>query len=166
MRVPTLRFALTMLAVGYPGILALPAHAAPIAKEGDYKVHGCYHGPHNINSAGKDTAAASYALAGMVIADDNSVWHNVSGHCNGAWQLVGGDYSEMGSCDYADPSGDKFFGIYTRKNQDDGEWKVYGGTGKFAGLEMAGKYKIVTEFQQPPGEFVGCSRFWGHWKLK
>jgi hypothetical protein len=142
----------------------LPALAAA-GKEGDYDAHGCYHGPAFNNSVTKDASAGSYALTGMVMAKETDIWHNVSGHCNGAWQNINGELNEMGSCDYADLAGDHFFGIYTRKNLD-GQWKVYGGTGKYAGMEQSGTWTPMGEYTQVGGEFRGCSMFKGHWKLK
>jgi hypothetical protein len=145
-------------------ILAFGAQAAP-QKEGDYDVRGCYHGPAHVNTLSKEVMAGSYGVTGLVIAKEGDVWHNVSGTCNGAWQLVGGELTEMGSCDYVDPAGDHFFGVYTRKNMD-GVWKVIGGTGKFAGMEQAGTWKPFGEYFQVNGEFRGCTQFSGHWKMK
>ena len=146
------------------GIASLVATAAT-PKEGDYKATGCYHGPAYVNTLSKDVMAGSYGLVGTVIAKEDDIWHDVSGKCNGAWQILDGEFTEMGSCDYVDLAGDRFFGIYTRKNLD-GTWKVIGGTGKFADMEQAGVWKPFGDYAQIGGEFRGCSQFTGHWKLK
>lgn len=137
------------------------------AKEGKYSVHGCYHGPAHVNVLSSDVMAGSYGLTGMVVAPEGDVWHKVSGTCNGAWQLLKGELTEMGSCDYVDKDGDHFFGIYTRTNMD-GKWKVHGGTGKFAGMEQSGIWSPLGDgdYTQVNGEFRGCSQFSGTWKLK
>jgi hypothetical protein len=109
--------------------------------------------------------AGSQSLAGMVVAKPDSVWYNISGRCNGAWQLINGEFTEIGSCDYVDLEGDHFFGIFTRKNLD-GKWKVYGGTGKFVGMEQSGVWKPLGEYAQVAGEYRGCFQQSGHWKLK
>lgn len=141
------------------------AAVAATPKEGDYDARGCYHGPAYVNTLSKDVMAGSYSVTGLVVAKESDVWHNVSGRCNGAWQLLNGELTETGSCDYVDLAGDHFFGIYTRKNMD-GLWKVYGGTGKFAGMEQSGVWKPIGDYSQANGEFRGCSQFSGHWKMK
>ena len=150
----TLAYVLTSMAV----------HAAP-AKEGDIDAIQCGHGPAFINSISQDAMAGSYSVTVMVITNEGSLYHNVSGICSGSWQLVKGDYAETGSCDYVDPKGDHFFGIYTRKGGE-GDFKVYAGTGKYVGLEQTGHFAPLGEYFQVQGENRSCVKFAGHWKMK
>jgi hypothetical protein len=143
---------------------SLPAYAAP-AKEGDIDAIQCGHGPAFVSSISPDATAGSYSTTVLVVTKEGSLYHNVSGICSGAWQLLKGDYSETGSCDYVDLQGDHFFGIYTRK-AGEGEFKVHAGTGKYVGLEQTGRFVPLGEYFQVPGEYRGCIKFAGHWKMK
>ena len=138
--------------------------AAP-RKEGNYSARNCFHGPAHVNVLSNEVMAGSYGLTALATAPEADVWYGVSGTCNGAWQLLGGVLTEMGSCDYVDKDGDHFFGIYTRTNMD-GKWKVHGGTGKFRGMEQAGIWAPAEGYTQVNGEFRGCSTISGYWKLK
>jgi hypothetical protein len=150
----TLAYALTSVA----------AYAAP-AKEGDIDALQCGHGPAFVNSISQDAMAGSYSVTVMVVTNEGSLYHNVSGICSGSWQLVKGDYAETGSCDYVDLQGDHFFGLYTRKGGE-GDFKVYAGTGKYVGLEQTGRFMPLGEYFQVQGENRSCVKFKGHWKMK
>ena len=143
---------------------SLAAHAAP-AKEGDIDALQCGHGPAYINAISQDAMAGSYSATVLVVTNEGSLYYNVSGICSGSWQLVKGDYSETGSCDYVDLQGDHFFGIYTRRGGE-GDFKVYAGTGKYVGLEQTGHFMPLGEYFQVQGEYRGCTKFAGHWKMK
>jgi hypothetical protein len=84
----------------------------------------------------------------------------------GAWTLVNGQYSESSACEYVDGAGDKFFGVASRKNDEEGTWQVLGGTGKYAGLTNTSRWKPITDAPQPDGYSVVCLRDRGSWKLR
>jgi len=137
--------------------------AAP-PSEGDVDAHQCGSGPAFINSVSKDAMAGSYSATVLVVAGEADLYHNLSGRCSGAWQLIGADYTEMGSCEYVDPDGDRFFGVYTRKGGE-GHWKVVAGTGKYIRLEQTGTFWPMGQYAFVNGEVRSCARFKGHFKL-
>ena len=95
-----------------------------------------------------------------------SLYHNVTGVCVGSWIYIDGEYSESSACEYTDPSGDKFFGVASRKNDQEGDFKVLGGTGKYSGMTNTSKWKPITDSPQPDGYSVVCLRDRGAWKLR
>jgi len=130
-----------------------------------YEHRSCYTGPHQVISHSKDAMAGVYNITGMVIADAGDPLHMASGVCMGSWTLVAGQYDETGSCEYTVPSGDKIFGTYSRRNQENGVWKVLSATGKMQGLVHSGNWMPFTQFPQPSGQLAMCGREWGTWKL-
>ena len=147
-------------------IVAAGSAAAETAKEGKYENQGCYIGPHYVISHAKDQMSASYAATGVSIAPQGDPFHDTSGVCYGAWSLINGEFVDSGSCEFLDPSGDKFFGVYSRKNQENGQWRVIGGTGKFSGMMSTGNWIGIVQPPQPTGQLVTCNRQWGTWKLR
>jgi hypothetical protein len=136
------------------------------AKEGSYKSDGCFHGQHFMNVLSKDAMGGSYTgITSQAATGEGDFWRNTVGRCNGAWTLVSGELNEYGTCEYSDPSGDKFLGVYTRKNQD-GTWKVLGGTGKYEGMESTGTWTPYTQFPAISGEVSSCFHQAGRFKLK
>ncbi len=141
-----------------------PLLAAP--KEGSYKSDGCFHGQHFMAAHSKDAMGGSYTgVSTQQAVGENDFWHNIAGKCNGAWTLIMGEYNELGTCEYVDAAGDKFFGVYMRKGQD-GTWKVLGGTGKFDGIESTGTWTPYTQFAAISGEAASCFHQTGRYKLK
>jgi hypothetical protein len=130
-----------------------------------YEHRTCYTGPHHVIMHSKESMGGVYNLTGMVIADAGDPLYMASGVCMGSWTLAGGQYDDGGSCEYTLPSGDKIFGVYSRKNQDNGVWKVVSATGKVQGLVHSGNWMPFTQFPQPSGQLTMCGREWGTWKL-
>ena len=159
MKLVSLRI-IVLLAIASSSALA----AAP--KEGSYKSDGCFHGQLFMTVHSKDAMGGSYTgITAQHAAGENEFWRNMVGRCNGAWTLILGEYNELGTCEYTDASGDKLFGIYTRKNQD-GTWKVLAGTGKFDGIESTGSFTPYTQFPAITGEAASCFHQLGKYKLK
>lgn len=130
-----------------------------------YEHRSCYTGPHHVISNTDKVMGGGYELSGMVLAEPNDPLHNASGVCIGAWTSVEGQYQENGSCQYTLPSGDRIFGVYSRRNQDPGEWKVVSATGKMKGLVHSGNWLHFTAFAQSPGQYSACGKEWGTFKL-
>lgn len=141
------------------------AHAQT-SKEGQYRHQACYIGSHHVLVLSKEQMSGSYFVRGAVVTEPGDVFHNTAGTCVGHWTLIGGEYTENGSCEFVDAAGDKFFGIITRRNQDNGNWRATGGTGRFQGIASTGQWLPATQIPQPAGELVQCNRQWGNWKLK
>lgn len=154
-----------MLLSVLPCLLGAGAVAADLPKEGKYDHHDCYAGPHYMITHSKDQLGGSYTLNGVTVTNPGNPFYNTLNVCNGAWTQVDGEYNEIGSCEYTDASGDKFFGVYSRKNQENGTVRVVGGTGKFAGMALTGLWMPVTDTPQPAGQIVVCTHEWGSWKL-
>lgn len=129
-----------------------------------YEHRSCYTGPHQVINHSKDVLGGGYSLNGMVVAEPNDPLHNASGLCIGAWTLISGQYDETGSCEYTLPSGDRVFGVYSRRNQEPGLWKVVSATGKLQGLWHQGNWQPFTAFPQPTGQLAMCGKEWGNWK--
>lgn len=143
----------------------VPIASMAASKEGTYKSDGCFHGQHSMTALSKDTMGGSYSGLTSQSAAEGDFWHNTVGRCNGAWTLVTGEMNELGTCEYIDPSGDKFWGVYTRKNRE-GSWRVHGGTGKYEGMESAGAWVVYTQFPSLPGEIAACFHQTGKYKFK
>ena len=95
-----------------------------------------------------------------------SLYHNLTGVCVGSWTMINGEYNETSSCEYTDSSGDKFFGLATRKNDEEGTWRVISGTGKYAGMVNTSRWKPFTDSPQFDGVSISCLRDRGTWKLR
>ena len=145
-------------------VIGASAVGAELAKEGKYDQNECFNGPHHMIVHSKDHLGGSYTVNGVGTAPPGQLFHNTASVCNGAWTLINGEYNEMGSCEYTDTSGDKFFGAYSRKNQENGIWRVVSGTGKFSGMVNTGNWMPITNVQQPAGQTLSCNREWGAWK--
>jgi len=155
--------------IGIIATLALAFISSPLVaapKEGSYKSDGCFHGQHFMTAHSKDAMGGSYTgISSQSASGEGDFWRNTVGRCNGAWTLIMGEVNESGTCEYTDAAGDKFFGIYTRKNQD-GTWKVLGGTGKYDGIESTGTWSPYTQFPAIQGEVATCFHQTGKYKLK
>ena len=97
---------------------------------------------------------------------EGTLYHGIIAQCFGAWSLVSGSYEESGSCEMTDQSGDKFFGVYAKKGEADGSWKVTGGTGKYQGFQQAGPWNVAVAKPSVPGQLGGIFRWWGTYKMK
>jgi hypothetical protein len=139
---------------------------AQVAREGSYQSSACYFGPSYVIQHSKEQMAGSYAATGIAVAPPADPFHDTAAQCYGSWTLVDGEYADQGSCEYTDPSGDRFFGVYRRKNQELGQWRVTGGTGKFAGMIGTGNWEAITRAKAPDGQLLLCNRHWGTWKLR
>jgi hypothetical protein len=146
-------------------LLGANAISADLPKEGKYDHQGCYIGPHYVIAHSKDQMGGSYAANGASLAPAGDPFHGTSGVCYGSWTLINGEYNEMGSCEFTDGTGDKFMGVYTRKNQEPGNWRIVAGTGKFRGITGSGNFIPSTPMPQPAGQVVACNRELGTWKL-
>jgi len=148
------------------GLVALSSCISSVGyAEQKYEHRSCYTGPHQVITHSKEAMGGVYNITGMVVAEQGDPLHMATGICLGTWTLIMGQYDESGSCEYTLPSGDKIFGVYSRKNQDNGIWKVVSGTGKMQGLVHAGNWMPFTQFPQPSGQLAMCGREWGTWKL-
>jgi len=142
------------------------AVAADLPKEGKYDHQTCYVGPHYVIAHSNDHMAGSYAVTGGSLAPAGDPFHAASGVCYGAWTLLNGEYSESGACEFGDAAGDKFMGVYSRRGQEQGNWRMVGGTGKFAGMSGTGNFIPGTALPQPSGQVVACNREIGTWRLR
>jgi hypothetical protein len=136
-----------------------------LAKEGKYEHHGCYIGPQYVITHSKEQMSGSYAANGVAIAPLGDPFHNVAGVCYGHWTLLNGEFNDSGTCEFATTASEKFFGVYSRRNDEDGRWQVTGGTGKFSGMSLEGFWLPVTQTPQPTGQLITCNRQWGSWKF-
>ncbi|HZP92693.1 MAG TPA: hypothetical protein VFB20_07420 [Burkholderiales bacterium] len=139
---------------------------ADVPKEGRFDYKACYAGPHHMTVHAKDQMGGAYEVYGMQLAEPNQLFYNLVELCLGSWTLIKGEYAETGSCEFTDPAGDKFFVVYSRKNQEDGVWRAISGTGKYDGIVLSGNWMPFTQFSQPPGQVLQCNRNWGSYKLR
>ena len=83
------------------------------AAEGKFDQQSCYAGPiHLIQHADEIQMSGSYAVVGMTpgTASDPTEFRMLTGHCLGAFSIVNGQLDENGTCEYVNPTGDKYFG--------------------------------------------------------
>ena len=146
-------------------IIGASAAGADLAKEGKYDQNECFVGAHHMIMHSKEAMGGSYTVNG-VSPVASGLFHNTTSVCNGTWTLVNGEYNEMGSCEYTDPAGDKFFGLFSRKNQESGSFRAVGGTGKYNGIVVASNWMPVTDAPPPAGQIAVCTREWGSWKMR
>jgi len=140
--------------------------AADMPREGKYDVHSGCTSDSRVLSSIKDHTGGSYAATCLPDAAPDTMYHRTLFQCFGSWSSVSGTYEEHGVCEAIDSSGDKFFGVYARKNQEDGTWRVTAGTGKYQGVEMSGSFQVVAPMPPVPGRGANISRWWGTYKLK
>lgn len=153
---------------GLPLMLCAPALlAATLQKEGSYDHDECWVGTGPTLTHSDKIMAGTFKAHGISPAPrPGSLFNNTTGVCVGSWTLVNGEYNETSACEYTDPSGDKFFGIASRKNDEEGTWRVISGTGKYAGMISSSRWKPITDSPQPEGFAVTCLRDRGTWKLQ
>jgi hypothetical protein len=147
-------------------IAVAPAVAADLPKDGRYDVQAFCSGPVHLATPLKDQMGGSYSVRCMANADQGTIFHGVLGICNGAFHQVGDAYYEAGSCEFSDAAGDKFFGVYEKKGQANGTWKVTGGSGKYATLTQTGEFSAVLPFPMPSDLTGAQFHWWGTSKLR
>ena len=147
-------------------VVLVQSAAADMPREGKYDMHSGCTGESRVLSSIKDHTGGSYASTCLPDAAPDTMYHRTVFQCFGSWSSVSGNYEEHGVCEATDPSGDKFFGVYARKNQEDGTWRVTAGTGKYQGVEMSGSFKVVSPMPPLPGRSANILRWWGSYKLK
>ena len=69
-------------------------------------------------------------------------------------------------CESTDQSGDKFFGVYSKNGDEDGTWRVTGGTGKYEGMDQSGKFNLAVQKPTLPGQLGGIFHWWGNYKMR
>jgi hypothetical protein len=89
--------------------------SADVPKEGQYDVHAACSGPLQLLAGVKDHIGGSYLATCMPDAPAGMFFNAVVVQCAGSWTLVSGNYEEHGMCESTDQSGDKFFGVYSKK---------------------------------------------------
>jgi len=142
------------------------AFAVDLQKEGSYDHDECWVGDGaTLTHSDKIMAGTFKAYGVSAAAKPGSLYYNVTGTCVGSWTLIDGEYNETSACEYVDAAKDKFFGIASRKNEE-GIWRVVGGTGKYAGLTNTSQWKPTIESPQADGHMVMCLRDKGTWKLR
>ena len=112
-----------------------------------------------------DVTGGSYTGATAQAAAEGEFWPDLIDRCHGSWTCIGGKLNEQGVCEYMDPAGDKFFGVYNRDHQG-GTWKVLGRTGQYDGIVSAGKFTVRTKFDPLQDETAACFHQSGTVKLK
>lgn len=153
-----------MLASG----LALMAGSA---YAGDYNFDhvSCYSGPAHMIQHTEDLMGGSYEVIGMTQEKEGSPEYNMTGRCVGMFTLIKGAWNEGGSCEFVNPNGDKYFGVYERKGdpaKTEGTWKVLNGTGVFAGMTGDTKWIPVTDFPPIPNVASSCNHEHGTYHMK
>jgi hypothetical protein len=145
---------------------SVAALAVEVQKEGSYDHDECWVGDGPVLTHSDKIMAGSFKAYGIsAAAKPGSPNYNAAGTCVGSWTLINGEYNETSACEYVDPDKDKFFGVASRKN-DEGVWRVIGGTGKYAGMTSTSRWKPTVENPQPDGHMVMCLHDKGTWKLK
>ena len=147
---------------------SFPLFAADLQKEGAYDHDECWVGSGATITHSDKIMAGSFKAYGISPAPKpGTLYHNVTGVCVGSWSLINGEYNETSTCEYTDPSGDKFIGVATRKNDEEGTWRAVSGTGKYAGMTNTSRWKPFVERPQADGNtVVSCLRDRGTWKLR
>ena len=145
-----------------------PLMAAGPDKEGKYDHEECWVSTGNTIIHSDNAMGGSFKAFGISPSPKpGSLYQNVTGTCVGSWTLISGQYGETDFCEYKDSSGDKFFGVASRKNDEEGYWQVMGGTGKYLGMTNTSRWKPITDSPQPDAQtVVTCLRDRGTWKLR
>jgi hypothetical protein len=148
-------------------VCSAPLLAAGPDKEGKYDHEECWSGTHHMIVHSDNAMGGAFHVHGITPgAKPGNLYNNIAGLCVGSWTLVNGQYNESSACEYKDPSGDKFFGMASRKNDEEGYFQVIGGTGKYAGMTHTSRWKPITDSPQPDGTTLVCLRDRGTWKLR
>ncbi|MBI1397849.1 MAG: hypothetical protein GC151_17895 [Betaproteobacteria bacterium] len=149
-----------------PCVVLTPAVAADMPKDGPNDIQAFCSGPVHMLTPMEGQMGGSYELTCLSDGGVGTIFHGVTGWCNGAFHKVGDSYYEAGSCEFRDGSGDEFFRVYERKNQENGKWRATGGTGKYAGITQVGDRKPSVPFPAKAGMAGGQLRWWGTSKLR
>ena len=85
------------------------------AAEGKFDMTSCYSGVSHVIQQGEGIIAGSYDVTAMMPGQEGTPYHNMSGRCLGQFNIINGDFSDNGSCQFWNAAGDKIFGVYIRK---------------------------------------------------
>jgi len=102
----------------------------------------------------KLASGKSYVTTGnhqvFLTSDPKHPLNGASGDCDGACVIDGSNAMCMGSCTAVDVDGDIAF--FTWDGQNDGSWKLAGGSGKWKGSSGQGTWKNTSA--SAPGNFA------------
>jgi len=109
------------------------------------------------------------AKNGVVADNPDAFADRLTGQCVGTLRLIKGKFdTELGTCEFLDPAGDKFYSSYTQV--PDGaalkeKHTLIGGTGKYAGI--TGGMEGVRRMHRPraEGDVAGSVKWTGTYKL-
>lgn len=136
------------LLAGILASLATSAAAQEMPKQFEFSV--TYHAvvtSDMVTLAEKDFAGSFH---GKFIATNDSggvFMHNMFGNCSYAVVRAKGVLEMSGGCTYTDKDGDQLYETFKIPPGGSGEIAFVGGTGKFAGIECAGKFETVARSQ-------------------
>lgn len=163
---------MSRLTLMFSGVLLASAFSTQVFSA-EVKIDGqtCYTGPIQLIQHAEGILSASYAVVGSSPGTEGTPFRMMTARCLGAFSSVSGAHDENGSCELADPAGDKYFVVYSRKGDPakvEGTWRVVHGTGKFADMSGGGKWMPIGNFPPSgmPGMFNGCNHESGTLNMK
>jgi hypothetical protein len=138
-------------------ILTTPANAA----EGTFDHVLCYAGHATTIQHADGFASGIIDNVGTLNDPEGHPFHGLACRCLGTFTINAGDYAENGTCECANASNDKIFGIWARRGDPakaEGTWHVVHGTGKFAGWKIDSKWHPEGNYPALAGGINGCNR--------
>lgn len=106
------------------------------------------------------------AKNGVVAEKPDTFGDRLTGQCVGSLRLIKGKIdAELGTCEFTDLTGDKFYSSYGQQPDGKERHTLIGGTGKYAGI--TGGMEGVRQIHRPraEGDLAGSVRWMGSYKL-
>lgn len=139
--------------------------AAQLPSQGTIDMTFCFAGPTHTVKATPEDQFGTYTLNGGSQSADKT-FHALGFECVGAFEYRGTTGQHRGYCVWQDAAGDKIYGVDSLTPQGGYVWEFLGGTGKFKGIQGAGKVERTGAVAQlRAGVMQGCRRLTGAYKL-
>jgi hypothetical protein len=167
------RHSIAVVIIGLVSLGALPALAAgkvELPKAGNYAFDFCPIGHGRSLNASDKWFVMSYDIDAVLRSTPpGGAFDRMGARCYGIYRNFGGQQRENGVCELTDLDGDKWWMDYHGGAQGGGgTYTAVTGTGKYAGMELKGEYRIDNKWGNPAKEvaFTGCNPNKGSYQLR
>jgi hypothetical protein len=169
MKVISLRMGL-VCTIAVVCVQAEAANKVSIPKEGSYAFDFCPIGRGKNLAAGDKWFVLHYELDAVLRSTPpGGAFDRMGARCYGLYRNFEGQQSENGVCEITDLDGDKWWMDYKGASQGaGGTYTAVTGTGKYAGMELKGEYRLDNNWGSPAQDvaFIGCNANKGSYRLK
>lgn len=144
------------------------AQKPTMPREGPYELKFCTVGSGTTIIANDKAYASHYSGVALLNAlPAGGPFDRQAARCWGTLGIIGGKAAHLGYCEMVDTDGDKWLMEYHGKEDNTGgTYTAVHGTGKYAGMTLAGEYKLDFYPGLGPDGYSGCHHNKGTYALK